>query len=82
MSKNFLTDEDIESEIARLSASENVKLARKELRYKYKRRQILYTLRNLEKRGAQLALSGVTLDNINDLLRAAEEESKGLDDLG
>lgn len=51
MAKEFLTDEAVELEIARLTVSPAVKLARKELRLKYKRRQQLYQLRNLEKRG-------------------------------
>jgi hypothetical protein len=37
--KDFLTDEQVEMEIKRLSKSEDVKLARKEQRLKYKRRQ-------------------------------------------
>lgn len=44
--KDFLTDEQVEVEIEKLSNSEYVKLGRKEQRLKYKRRQYLYTLRN------------------------------------
>lgn len=63
--KDFLTDEQVEKEIKRLSKSEDVKLARKEQRLKYKRRQQLYTLRDLEKRGKKLAEQGITLDNFD-----------------
>lgn len=63
--KDFLTDEQVEMEIKRLSKSEDVKLARKEQRLKYKRRQQLYTLRDLEKRGKKLAEQGITLDNFD-----------------
>ena len=35
MAKNFLTDDDVEREIARLTATDAVKLARRELRLKY-----------------------------------------------
>ena len=63
--KEFLTDEQVEIEIKRLSKSEDVKLARKEQRLKYKRRQQLYTLRDLEKRGKKLAEQGITLDNFD-----------------
>lgn len=65
---DFLTDEQVEDEIARLTISRPVKLARKELRLKYKRRQALYSLRNLEKRGKELMASGITLENIEEVL--------------
>ena len=71
--RNWLTDEDVESEIARLSKSENVKLARAEIRLKYKRRQALYQLRNLEKRGAELAEAGITYENIEKMMSLEEE---------
>lgn len=64
MAKEFLTDAQVEMEIERLKDSPHVKLARKELHIQYKRRQVLYQLRSLEKRGKQLAQMGVTLDNI------------------
>ena len=41
-----LTDEQVELEIDRLQASPLVKLAKKEERIRYKRRQLLYCLRN------------------------------------
>ena len=72
---NFLTDAEVELEIARLSASPEVALARREMRLKYKRRQVLYNLRNLEKRGKELASAGVTIENIDELIKAAEDES-------
>ena len=52
--ETLLTDEMVEAEIARLTKTEAVKLARREQRIKYRRRQQLYTLRALEKRGKQL----------------------------
>lgn len=60
--KEYLTDEQVEVEIERLLASEYVKLAKKELRIKYRRRQYLYNLRNCEKRGKELAEAGITYD--------------------
>lgn len=57
----FLTDEQVESEIARLTKTDAVKLARREQRVKYRRRQVLYSLRALEKRGKQLIAQGVTM---------------------
>ena len=47
MAKEILTDEMVESEIARLTSSHYVRLARAEQRIKYRRRQYLYQLRDL-----------------------------------
>lgn len=60
MRKEILTDEQVENEIERLTHSEAVRIARAEMREKYRRRQYLYQLRNLEKRG--LELIGMGLD--------------------
>ena len=68
MSKEWLTDTEVEREIEVLRTSPMVQLARKEERLKYKRRQALYQLRNLEKRGCQLAEKGITMDNIEVIL--------------
>lgn len=57
-SDKFLTDEMVEQEIARLTESPYVKLARAEQRIKYRRRQYLYQLRDLEKRGKKLQDEG------------------------
>lgn len=72
MAKEFLTDEAVEREIARLTETREVKLARREMRLKYKRRQQLYTLRALEKRGKELEAAGITLDNIDEMMSVAE----------
>ena len=66
MAKDLLTDEDVEREIERLKDSEAVKLARAEHRYKYRRRQYLYTLRWYEKRGNELIAQGITEDSFKD----------------
>lgn len=76
MPNNWLTDEAVELEIARLQQSDFVKLARKEMRLKYKRRQTLYQLRNLDKRGKELARAGITPENIEAMIAQAEAESK------
>lgn len=68
MAREFLTDEQVELEIARLRSSEAVKLARKEVSIKYRRRQQMYQLRNLEKRGVELIECGVNMDNIEEVL--------------
>jgi len=74
MATNWLTDEAVELEIAKLQQSDFVKLARKELRLKYKRRQTLYQLRNLDKRGRELAKAGITPENIEAMISQAEAE--------
>jgi polysaccharide deacetylase 2 family uncharacterized protein YibQ len=63
-----LTDEQVEVEIERLLNSDAVKLAKKETRIKLRRRQYMYTLRVMEKRGLELKKQGVTLDNIEKTL--------------
>lgn len=77
MAKEFLTDEAVEEEIARLTDTDAVKLARRELRLKYKRRQQLYTLRALEKRGNELMQSGITIDNIDIMMNIAVDDEEG-----
>ena len=67
MAKDFLTDEQVEVEIARLLASDDVKLAKKEERIKLRRRQYMYCLRTKEKRGKELKKLGYTMDNINEM---------------
>lgn len=62
MAKEFLTDEQVEQEIERLSASPLVALARREQRIRYRRRQFLYNLRDLEKKGRALAEAGITME--------------------
>ncbi len=76
MATNWLTDEAVELEIAKLQQSDFVKLARKEMRLKYKRRQTLYQLRNLDKRGKELAKAGITPDNIEAMIAIAEAEGE------
>lgn len=56
----WITDEQVEAEIERLQKSEAVSLARLDARIKYRRRQVLYNLRDLEKKGKALMASGIT----------------------
>lgn len=74
MAKDWLSDQEVENEIESLRASPMVQLARKEQHLKYKRRQALYQLRNLEKRGCQLAKKGITMDNIEMMLFGGTDE--------
>ncbi len=66
MGKNreILTDEQVEIEIERLLNSEEVRLAKREMRIKCKRRQYMYGLRTMAKRGKELKKMGITLENM------------------
>lgn len=69
-----LTDEEVEAEIARLNESEAVALARREARLRYKRRQYLYQLRDLEKKGKALMKSGITREVLDAMYSNCNEE--------
>ena len=69
----WLTDEEVEQEIERLNASEAVALARRETRLKYKRRQYLYQLRDLEKKGKALLKAGITREVLDALYKTCDE---------
>ena len=72
MAREFLTDEQVEEEIERLRQSPLVALARREQRLKYRRRQFLYTLRDLEKKGKAMEKAGITMEVLNALYEADE----------
>lgn len=74
MAKEWLTDEQVEQEIEKLKQSPYVKLARKDARIKYKRRQALYNLRDLEKKGKALAKAGITMEILEKIDKDCEEE--------
>lgn len=75
----ILNNDQFKDEIERLKASEHVKLARKEQRLKYRQRQFLYQLRNLEKRGKALAAQGYTLENLEAMIAQAEADAGALE---
>ena len=62
------TDEEVELEIHRLQQSDDVKLAKKEQNIKYRRRQMMWNLQFMEKRGKQLKEMGCTFENIEEML--------------
>lgn len=76
MAKDFLTDEQVEKEIEKLVNSPLVKLARKEERIRYRRRQYLYSLRNYEKKGRELQKAGITMEILNGLENDIPSESE------
>lgn len=67
MPRDIMTDEQVDEEIARLTASPYVRLAKKEEAIRYRRRQYMYNLRIYEKRGKQLAAEGVTMESLTAL---------------
>lgn len=76
MPKNWnIDDAEVEKEIERLTKSPYVQLTRAEQRIKYKRRQYLYQLRNMEKHGKELAAAGITMDVLNGLDDKFTDES-------
>lgn len=64
-----LTDEQVEQEIDRLKESPYVALAKLDQRIRYRRRQLLYQLRDLEKKGKALDDAGITIE----MLRESEQ---------
>lgn len=71
-----LTDEQVEAEIERLNASEAVALARREARLRYRRRQYLYQLRDLEKKGKALLESGITREVLDSMYENCDEDGE------
>ena len=76
MAKEWLTDAQVEEEIERLQESPFVKLARRETRVRYKRRQFLYGLRALEKRGKELTRAVITIEMLYNIEQSYEEEDE------
>lgn len=74
MARDLFTDEQVEMEIERLLDSEEVQLAKKEAAIKYRRRQYMYQLRSMEKRGKQLKAEGITMENMEAKLFGDLEE--------
>ena len=72
MASKKITDEQVEAEIQRLTASDEVKLARAYNRYKERRRQYLYNLRLLSKQGKALMKLGFTAENLLEKLEDQE----------
>ena len=69
-----LTDEQVEAEIERLNQSEAVALARRKARLEYRRRQYLYQLRDLEKKGKALMEAGITREILDAMYDNCEDK--------
>ena len=66
MAREALSDEQVELEIQRLQASEDVKLANRYDRVMKRRRKYLYWLRQREKQGKALKELGITMEKLSD----------------
>ena len=66
MINKHMTAKEVEQEIRRLRSSPFVELARQEENIRYRRQQILHDLQVMEKKGRELAGSGITLEMLND----------------
>lgn len=72
-SESLHTMEEIDEEIARLRQSEHVRLYEKYTRLMNRRRAYMNTLRFEERKGKELAATGLTMENIEDRLAELEE---------
>lgn len=67
--KDWLTDEQVEVEIKKLLETPEVKLAKKETALRYRRRQYLYGLRNMAKRGKEMMEAGITMELLEEMYK-------------
>lgn len=63
MAKAYIPDSRVEEEIARLTKSPYVRLARREHQILYRRRKYLSQLQAMEKRGMELEKQGFSMDD-------------------
>lgn len=75
MKKNRMTDDQVEREIEMLKNSPDVKLYKKYEYARNYRRQYLYALRSMEKKGKELRANGLTEDNLEKMI--AEVRANG-----
>lgn len=61
-----MSDAEVLREFEKVSDSDYVALALRYTRLQYRVRQKLYALRNLEKKGRELAKAGITMDMLRD----------------
>lgn len=74
MPKDYITDDQVEREIARLLESPHVKLAKREEQLRQRRRRYMYDLRCLEKKGRKLEADGFTLEMLESGYEAEYDE--------
>lgn len=74
MKKEFLTDADVDRELERLKKSEAVALAKKAENLKNRKRNYMYKLRDLEKKGLALMAAGITAAMLEAMYNAVDKE--------
>lgn len=74
MPKDYITDDQVEREIARLLGSPHVKLAMREEQLRQRRRMYMYDLRCLEKKGKKLEAEGITPEMLESGFEAEYDE--------
>lgn len=62
-----MTDDQVEAEIYRLLESDEVKLAKVEQRVRNRRRQYMYVLRCMERRGKELVKLGYNRETVEQI---------------
>lgn len=72
--KRWLSDKEVGKEIERLNNTEEVALARYATRLKNRRRQYLYNLRDLEKKGKALMEAGITKEMLEKMYNEVEDD--------
>ena len=72
--RKILTAEEVEQEIERLNQTEAVALARRKQRLEYRRRQYLYQLRDLEKKGLAMMEAGITREKLDQMYAATGDD--------
>ena len=77
MAKELFTDAQVDAEITRLLNSPAVKLAKKDEQIRNRKRQYMYCLRSLEKKGLVLAERGVTIESLLEEDRRIRDEEEG-----
>ena len=74
MAREWLTDAQVDAEIDRLLKSPHVHLAKKDQQIRNRKRQYMYNLRSLEKKGKELASMGVTIENLMEMDEQMRED--------
>ena len=72
MNSKKISDAEVELEIAALINDPMVQLAKKDIRIKNRRRQYLYALRSLRKKGEELNSSGITMEVLDKMDKACD----------
>lgn len=67
MAREFMSEEMVDQELARLLASPHVKLAKRAETIQNRKRQYVYKLRGYERKGKALAAQGITMEELEEI---------------